>query len=512
MSISTSILKLGWMPQRSAELISREIDEELDFHIECRKRELIEGGIAPELAADEANRQFGMRDKIRRECRAIKMGNFGWLLSGLCALILVSFLTIGWMAIILKISHQKNQLMMSDLHERNELLLAKLSALQPQDGLDLNGEVKDAKGQPVSGAKVLLIRKSWPGGSYQQSDHVEETDDKGKFQFPKLYSKENQNAFLVTILAEGHTMQSEYVLYKPSAKAKTFRFKLKPAIQKTLIVYGEDGEPLADEIVFPGTRTQGAKEHLMYDQSGEAAGFRTDSEGKVKMSVFAAKDRVQLKSESGREIDFVVDEQAEQKVGSSDAAGMDSGIRGMVADESGQPISDAKVLLIHKTWPGGQYQQTSEETASEKDGSFAFPDCNQADDQEAFLVTIIKDGLAFESQYVLKKPGKTAVPFEFQLTAADKKTFLLKNSTGKPAKNLSVALSYRKDSDSKEHLIYGMSLKSVSFATDTDGKVELNFFKAGDTAKLNVGGNEIEFKVSDDAEQTVDLKKKVTQH
>lgn len=506
MSLATSLRKFGRVSNRSIEVIDREIDEELDFHIECRTRDLIESGLSPEMAAAEASRQFGAREKIRRECQSISHGRQFWLLIGLSITIVISTAAIVWMASLLKAAQQRNQQM-----------LALISSLQPAqiDELDLVGEVKDDKGKPVADAKVLLIFKSWPGGTYQQADHQTTTDDQGKFKFEKLYSSDMQNAFLVTVLADGLTMQSEYVVYKPRAKVKSFRFKLKPAIEKTLIVYSDEGQPLGDAVIYPGLRKpkQGSGEYLLYAQNAEAAGFQTDSEGKVKMSLFAVGDKVQLMYADDRQIDFVVDAQPEQKVGLTGDAALDSGIRGKVTTESGEPIGNAKVLLIHKSWPGGRYQQNAKETKTRADGSFSFADCNESDSQEAFLITIIHEGSVLESQYVMKEPGDRAELFDFELASADEKLFLFKDAAGQALKNKAVALSGRTDDQSQEHLIYGMSQGAVSFKTDKDGKVALNFFKAGDSAKLSVntggGSQEVEFVVNDESEQTVELKKKV---
>lgn len=52
-----------------------DVDDELRFHLEMRVQELIESGLAPELAREEALRQFGDPRRVRRELLAI--GNRG---------------------------------------------------------------------------------------------------------------------------------------------------------------------------------------------------------------------------------------------------------------------------------------------------------------------------------------------------------------------------------------------------------------------------------------------------
>ena len=508
MSISATVLRFGRWTNRSAETIDREIDEELDFHVECRTRDLIKSGMSPEHAAEEASRQFGVRDRIRRECQTIGYGLNVWLIIALSGGILVSLATIGWMGWLLNSANQQNQQM-----------LAMVNAQQPASDpkSDLNGEVKDDKDQPVSGARVLLIFKSWPGGQYQQESFVQTADEKGKFRFPELYSPVMQNAFLVTVLSEGRTMQSEYVVYKAKAKVKPFRFNLQTAVEKTLIVHDTSGKPMADAVVFPSLRkpAKGPDEHMMYDQSAEAAGFKTDAEGKVKMALFAVGDAVQLGIVGAEPIELVIDKAAEQKIGAgmSAAAASATGIHGTVMDATGKPVADAKVLLILKTWPGGRFQQQPSETTTNAEGRFAFPVGNHLDGKEAFLVTVVAEGLAFQSRYVMKNAGKQTDPLAFELSAATEKTIVIRDSAGKPLAEVVVALSSRKEDKSDEHMIYGVSFPSVSYKTDSDGKVALNFFAVGDTAKLSLetseGSQEIEFNVNDKPEQAIDVKKKV---
>ena len=57
--------------------VKREIDEELQFHIESRTRENIAAGMPPEDAAREARKRFGNVQNVREECRDRKGTSFG---------------------------------------------------------------------------------------------------------------------------------------------------------------------------------------------------------------------------------------------------------------------------------------------------------------------------------------------------------------------------------------------------------------------------------------------------
>lgn len=51
--------------------VHRDIDEELDFHLEMRAEEYEAAGLSPEAARDEARRRFGNAEAVRSECHAL---------------------------------------------------------------------------------------------------------------------------------------------------------------------------------------------------------------------------------------------------------------------------------------------------------------------------------------------------------------------------------------------------------------------------------------------------------
>jgi hypothetical protein len=66
MSIIKSILR-----RLQAGAFDREIEEELQFHIEMRTRDNIAAGMSPEEARNDALRRFGDFDHVNAECRNI---------------------------------------------------------------------------------------------------------------------------------------------------------------------------------------------------------------------------------------------------------------------------------------------------------------------------------------------------------------------------------------------------------------------------------------------------------
>ena len=54
--------------------IEREVQEELQFHLEKRTERLVQQGLSPVQAKEEAERRFGTVDAVRRQCVGLSMG------------------------------------------------------------------------------------------------------------------------------------------------------------------------------------------------------------------------------------------------------------------------------------------------------------------------------------------------------------------------------------------------------------------------------------------------------
>src|SRR5215813_6812873 len=71
MTTIKSIMRRLGAPVRGAEEV-REIEDELQFHIEMRARDNITAGMSPEDAVADAMRRFGNFDQIRAVCEEIR--------------------------------------------------------------------------------------------------------------------------------------------------------------------------------------------------------------------------------------------------------------------------------------------------------------------------------------------------------------------------------------------------------------------------------------------------------
>lgn len=216
------------------------------------------------------------------------------------------------------------------------------------------------------------------------------------------------------------------------------------------------------------------------------------------------------------EVDSLRQEQAARKA----EAGIGGPVRrisggfdltGAVVDDKGEPLSQATVLIIRKTWPGGGYRQEAFTATTNDQGSFALPEFVPADDQYGIQVAVLKEGFAFQSAYQLKdqKPIEKPDPIALRLERASNVTLVVHDANGQPIANARVIPSSRKPRDGADHLVYFHGSDPVQCATDAAGRVSLNCFMPGDQAEifLQLPGdkwNSREFEVSSD-NQVVEL-------
>lgn len=508
---------------KSIAAINHDIDDELEFHIQCRIDELVAAGETVAEAQRQAQAAFGSTDRIRKQCQRINYGIQPWL--AMSTLLGVALLVgvIGWLSIQLASMKNQNDL----LHE--QLMAAATAAAVPmpvQDRHDLFGTAVDSEGNPIADAKVLLIFKSWPNRQYRQQKLATETDSKGEFRFKNLYSTTMQTAFLVTVVADGYTMESKYWVNEDQKKIDTVSMVVSPAVSKSLVLLNEKGIPIANASVFPRSRTApGSKEDMIYAQSASDVMYKTDENGRLEMHLFKEGDQATIgirQGQSSKDVEFRVDGNAVQvlggqtKVAAGDASdsnksGMRTGkadLTGRVTTDGGKPIAGAMVLLVHKSWPNQRYRQDFFKTKTDNDGKFRFDRRYRLNEQNAFLVSIVADGWAMKSTYLLDRDGIELDPFEFQMEKAMSKSFIFQDENGKPLKRVGVYPSGRQAGDD-EFMIYSGSGKDVDVKTDGKGKASFTCFLAGDVATVGlIRGGSVKFEVDDQAEQVVVVKKK----
>ena len=513
MNFPLTILKFS---TRSIASINNDIDDELEFHIQCRTDDLVADGLTLKEATEQANAAFGSTDAIRKECQRINYGGQKLLAFALLAGLVLSVLAIGWLSWQLALLKDQHADMARRLDAASAAAAVPVTPAVVQDELlDLTGTVSGPNG-PVQDATVTLIFKSWPNGQFNQKKLATSTDENGKFVFKELYSKDMQTAYLVSIVKEGFTLESKYWVNDKRRKIKPVKMRVKKAVAKTLTIYDKEGNAVPDTDVFVlsrNTNADGTKGDFIYNQSRDDVMQQTDEDGKVTMAYFEAGDEAKIGAIiDGQmvELKFKVDDQLEQSVGGPDK-GEDSGktdVTGAITDKDGNAIPDATVLLVHKHWPGGRYKQNFFTTKTDAKGNFIFPDRYDEDAQYALLVSVIADGSAMQSRYVFKRDGGKQRPFKLKLEKAIDKTFAFQSADGSPLKEVNVFPVNRNTAGGKEHFIFPKMGHNVDVETDRDGKAQFNLFAEGDTAIFGFAdGRKAEVKVTGDAEQIVTVKK-----
>lgn len=158
---------------------------------------------------------------------------------------------------------------------------------------DLTGTVTTSSGEPIAEADVLLIVKTWPNNRYRQDDYAVKTDKEGKFILKKKIPLSGQYGVNAAAIAEGHALTSQYVLVKDAGgnAPDELKFELSPATSTCIVITDESGKPIAKALVAPSARvTEDDEEYLVYHQGSNPVWQKTDEDGSVTLTWFAAGD------------------------------------------------------------------------------------------------------------------------------------------------------------------------------------------------------------------------------
>lgn len=496
----------------AAHSLDREIDEEIQFHLDCRIEELIAGGASRQQAQQTALQEFGSRNKVKRDCQNVRYGRTFWLIQVAAAVFLISLAGTG----LLVYSAGQLQGSNAQLREQLDAALAEIprtnlvAVAQPkttQEKPSLAGTVLNDKKQPVAGAKVELILKTWPNNRYRQQRLQTKTDAQGRYEFKDLYSLHQQVAVLVTVLADGYAMESHYVLEEaPTEAIADIDFSLPIAQKKTFQILSE-GKPVANAAVFPFHRTTAdGTEHLTYWMSQPEISQKTDDQGRVTLSYFLPGEQVKLGILQDEPVTYAleVDDQLVQRLELMDDP---DAITGSVVDKEGLPISKATALVVWKQWNPG-YQQSGLSEEVDMQGNFRLTGLYQPDSRYGISLTMYAPGYELCSSYLFDPTGSSKPEYKIELAPAQSKKLTFLDKQGKPLSNVTVIPRKRVTSDGTEHVFYHMVSKPTQRLTSEEGSVDLSLFLAGDTVELTLMSGEktlatANVKLDDQETQTV---------
>ena len=276
-----------WGLGQSRQSLHTEINEELEFHIQCRVDELVESEVPRSIASQQAKKEFGNKAGYAKECHRLRAINQCWA-NGLALLgLVVCLMVIGWLGFNLHQKSMQNQLLTQQL--MNSLIAQNVVI----DQEDLKGTVTDSDGNSIANAKVLLLHKTWRG-SYSQSAYSTTTDDEGDYVFENQYDDNAKNAFLVTILAEGFEMRSRYEIFQGGDNVPSHDFELPTANTFRFKFLDDEGDAMANAKVFISNRLVNGEDHFAYADSRRDATWITDDEGEVALEFFQADDVIEF--------------------------------------------------------------------------------------------------------------------------------------------------------------------------------------------------------------------------
>ncbi|MCA9238819.1 MAG: carboxypeptidase regulatory-like domain-containing protein [Planctomycetales bacterium] len=318
---------------RSRTEIEDEIEEELRLHMDLLVQANEQSGMDASEAQAAAAKRFGDIDAVRRRCLQIKQGDVPMLSriqAGLTVLLLGAVIFMGWRqwvssaatvqfmnqttAFLTQI-RQDMQGLRDDLQRPGEP--AQQAEQEPVRMGDVRGYVMNESQQPIAGARVLAVFKSWPGGQYRQEGRTVVTDERGRFRFKDAAPINRQRGIHIAVFAEGYAFESQYKLseetIEPTDK-QSFVFQLEASTPVVLQLkptrYADstsetlDNQPLYDTHTFqPSARqTVDGSSHMVYSEGIELVEVASDEEGRVTLPWFAQGDTAEFAVRRGSEL------------------------------------------------------------------------------------------------------------------------------------------------------------------------------------------------------------------
>lgn len=308
--LSTSNLRKWWSGSEvgSPAPVTQEIDDELLFHFRAMVDDNLAAGMPLDSAWSKAQARFGSFQQYSETCRNVAGGGRAmirrlpvWGIGGI--LLLLAFVLFQ----VQSMAQQQKALAQAELAQAAAMRAVLAKDAQPvvpvavQDKAavkrDLIGTLRDDAGQPVAGAKLLVIRKTWPKGRYRQEDFHATSDEKGNFRLSKLVPPQGQFAFHVAAVKPGFTIASVYHLIEEGddAELASIDLKLGSALPLTLIVKDAKGQAVPNAKVVPFQRqAPDGAENGVYFQASKPIVLVANEKGEVPLAYFAKGDEAKV--------------------------------------------------------------------------------------------------------------------------------------------------------------------------------------------------------------------------
>lgn len=520
--------------------IEDEVREELQLHVDLLTEEHRRRGEPVDEARRTAAEAFGDFESTVRRCRQEKQGYLPMLKrlqAALIALLVLATAFIGWQQSQMHAMVSINQ---KEISETLELLRSELERfpIAVQESPSIGAANPDAVSARVAQAKLdlvmhrLQLKEQHLHRCEQKRDRLEQSlphtptttrlaeielksalanRDEANQQFSdvrKIYD------FKVALAEQGEASDTEVAEAKikmNSAEHALINAGLAVDAAETGVAKAREIDKLAAEALNQKLANAAAEvEQAQLDlvearvaviQAEEVLRSATrelPTSGDLGVAPDAARNTARLAAD---EITLV----AQQRAPRGD-------LSGVVIDASGDPIADADVLLIIKTWPNNRYRQDDIALTTDADGRFNLPRAVPLDGQYGVNAAVVAPGHAIASQYVLVEnpAGEEPETIDFKLVPSTTVKLKLTNTAGEPLPRTFVAPSSRNDADNQDHRVYFQGSKPAWRRTDGDGAVEIDWFAAGDYGKVTLkprGGDwqEHEFETPSAPDETVTI-------
>ncbi|MFK8112814.1 MAG: protein kinase [Rubripirellula sp.] len=176
--------------------------------------------------------------------------------------------------------------------------------------ISVKARVIDSNDQPVAGAKVIVVRKTWPNNFYHQDGFEGITDNSGNVSFDEFAPANKQYCFLLTVAHDGYAMISEYQIVEDGSQQKPVVLKLDTADPVEFTLKDSSQMPVKGAVLAPSERTIGSDEYMNYHLNMKAFNKTTDENGTATFTLWKPGDSGKLYCELGsetEELSFKVD-------------------------------------------------------------------------------------------------------------------------------------------------------------------------------------------------------------
>lgn len=158
-------------------------------------------------------------------------------------------------------------------------------------------------------------------------------------------------------------------------------------------------------------------------------------------------------------------------------------ITGQILDEHEQPIDNASVLVVVKTWPDQSYFQRAYTAITDAQGRFLIEDVHPVNERYAVQIAAVAENRVLKSSYHRRRTGRLE-PVVFKLPPSSGFALQVEAQRGGTLTGVEVLPHSRVEVGGTEHLVYFDSAQSLVRRTDGEGRVELPYFQPGDTATV----------------------------